>query len=283
MESIPELRRICQTTRPSIFRDFLSGWYYRLAIYFTWVCLRLGLSANQVTLLSGAVACVGGLLLTSNEPWFVLAGVLCFHIFAILDMSDGEVARYRGQGGAAGHYLDWAMHFVSSSALMLGLFFSSLSSLDGVLILIGVLAVMVPLLDKSITTSTWTVIAWTRLRDLQKGKLGDCGDFEVDIRATVAVPLWRRRLMFLALAPLQDHWLPFGLLLLALAALVGHKVGLYVPDYRFHLLLYIGVIGVPHLALRVRRIMITSALADGYRRLFCPSQPIKLPEDEFLG
>lgn len=283
MESIAELRLICQSTRPAIFRDFLSGWYYRFAIYFTWTCLRLGMSANQVTLLSGAVACVGGMLLASGDPWLVLAGVLCFHIFAILDMSDGEVARYRGQGGAAGHYLDWMMHFVSSSALMLGLLFSSLSRLDGPLMLIGVLAVLVPLLDKSITTSTWTVIAWTRLRDMQKLEAGACGGVEANLRAPVGGPRWRRRLVFLALAPLQDHWMPMGLLLLALAALAAPWFGWSLLDYRLYLLLYIGIIGTPYLALRVRRIVITSALAEGYRRLFCPGRPIRLPEDDFLG
>ena len=42
-----------------------------------------------------------------------------------IDMSDGEVARYRNQGGVSGHYLDWYMHFVSSSALVIGLFLAS--------------------------------------------------------------------------------------------------------------------------------------------------------------
>lgn len=283
MESIAELRIICQATRPAIFRDFLSRWYYHFAIYFTWICLRLGMSANQVTLLSGTFSCVGGVLLASSDPWLVPAGVLCFHLFAILDMSDGEVARYRGQGGAAGHYLDWMMHFVSSCALMLGLFLSCSSRLDGLLMLIGVLAVLVPLLDKSLTTSTWTVIAWTRLRDMQKGQAGACDGAEANLYHPAPVSPWRRRFLFLALAPTQDHWLPAGLFLLALSALVSSWVGLTFPDYRFYLLLYIGIIGVPHLVFRVRRIVLTPTLTEGYRRLFCPGRPIRLPEDDFLG
>lgn len=283
MESIPELRLICQSTRPAIFRDFLSGWYYRLAIYFTWICLRLGMSANQVTLLSGAVACVGGTLIASDNPASVVVGVLCFHVFAILDMSDGEVARYRGQGGLAGHFLDWIMHFVSSSALMLGLLFSSLSRLDGLLMLVGVLAVLIPLLDKCITASTWTVIAWTRLRDMQKGEEGVCGTAEVNVCEPARGSRWWRRFLFFALAPMQDHWIPMGLLLLAVSALVSSWGGFSLPDYRFYLLLYIGIIGVPYLVLRVRRIVITPVLSEGYRRLFCLDRPVRLPQDDFLG
>ena len=285
MESIAELRQICQHTRPAIFQDFLSRWYYRLSIYFTWVCLRLGLSANQVTLLSGGVACLGGALLAVESPFAIVAGALCFHIFAILDMSDGEVARYRGQGGAAGHYLDWVMHFVSSTALMLGLLFSCMSQLGGPWLLVGVLAVLVPLLDKSISTSTWTVIAWTRLRDQQKGLPGAWAGMGQSVASpgTPSRPYWLRRLTSLALAPLQDHWLPAGLLLLAGAASGMAWVGLPFPDYRMYLLLYVGLVGIPYLALRVRRIVMSPILLEGYRRLFCPDRPIKLPEDDFLG
>ena len=102
MKSINELRSICQTTRPSIFTDFLSRFYYRTSIYFTYVFILIGLSANQVTLLSGLVACLGGLLLASSDSTVALFGVVCFHLFAILDMSDGEVARYRGKEAIAG-------------------------------------------------------------------------------------------------------------------------------------------------------------------------------------
>ena len=113
MESIKELREICQSTRPSIFNDPLSKFYYQVSIYFTWLCIVLRMSANQVTILSGAIAILGGLLIASESIFITLIGAMCFHLFAILDMSDGEVARYRGEGGVEGHYLDWFMHFIT--------------------------------------------------------------------------------------------------------------------------------------------------------------------------
>ena len=81
------------------------------------------MSANQVTILSGLIAILGGFLISFESIYITLIGGLCFHIFAILDMSDGEVARYRGQGGVEGHYLDWFMHFITPTALVMGLFF----------------------------------------------------------------------------------------------------------------------------------------------------------------
>lgn len=287
MESIPELRKICQATRPSIFGDFLSQWYYKVSIYFTWVCLKLGMSANQVTVLSGVVAVLGGMLLALDNPWLALFGVICFHLFAILDMSDGEVARYRKQGGGAGHYLDWYMHFISSTALLAGLFIASFDSLGTPwLVGLGLMAVIVPILDKSVMTAGWTVICWTRLRDQQKGEDGPCAaihkDLDLELDKVVQRPFWQRRLIFLILMPLQEHWAKVVLFLLALTDLVLVMLELSFVEYRYWWLLYVGIIGPFYLYLQVRRLVLTPVLQDGYRRLNCPSRPIKLPEDDFL-
>jgi len=284
MESIAELRKICQSTRPSIFGDFLSRWYYKVSIYFTWCCLQLRMSANQVTVLSGLVAIFGGSLLASDNRWLVLLGVICFHLFAILDMSDGEVARYRNQGGVSGHYLDWYMHFISSTALMIGLFLASLESLEASwMVAIGLLAVITPILDKSVMTAGWTVICWTRLRDVQKSVQGPCGELEEEMSAdSPQRPLWVRRLVFIMLSPLQERWVSVALLLLALVDLLSEMSGLHFIDYRLLCLLYVGFLGPFYLYLRVRRMVLSPVLKDGYRRLNCPSRPIKLPEDDFL-
>ena len=166
MESIEQLRQICQSTRPSIFGDFLSQLYYKVSIYFTWCCLFLGMNANQVTVLSVVFALMGGLLISTDSPLLILIGAVFFHIFAILDMSDGEVARYRGEGGVQGHYLDWFMHFITPTALVMGLFIASHEKLDSnLMIIIGLLAIVIPILSKSIQNAGWTVISWTYMRD----------------------------------------------------------------------------------------------------------------------
>ena len=105
------------------------------------------MSANQVTILSGLIAILGGLLIASESIFVTLIGAMCFHLFAILDMSDGEVARYRGEGGVEGHYLDWFMHFITPTALVIGLFLGSLEDLySSGLFIIGLIGVVIPLL-----------------------------------------------------------------------------------------------------------------------------------------
>jgi hypothetical protein len=291
MESIKELRQICQSTRPAIFSDFLSRWYYRVAIYFTWICLKLNLSANQVTVLSGAFAFVGGILIGTHSLVLNWIGVLFFHLFAILDMSDGEVARYRKQGGVTGHYLDWYMHFISSTAFTMGLFMANSNLLKHpILVMIGVMAVVVPIMDKSIQNAGWTVICWTRLRDIKNGVAGLCVTDAPDkekliVTATAPQNIIYRRLKFLALAPFQDHWAPSLLLVLIMIETFFSALqwGAIVPNYRLIWLLYMGTIGPIYLFFRVKHMIQSDALKDGYRRLVCPSREIIFPQDDFLS
>lgn len=79
--------------------------------YLTVVCLRLGLSPDQVTIVGGAAGISGAaLLFLPLGPWSVL-GVVLLQLGYVLDFSDGQVARITGQSSAAGSYLDWLTHF----------------------------------------------------------------------------------------------------------------------------------------------------------------------------
>lgn len=91
------------------------------AVYGTWVAVRLGLSAHQVTAaalvssLSAAVA-IG----TGTRAGFI-AGVILAHLAFWLDHVDGQVARWRGTAGLDGVYLDYLMHHAAAFTLGFGL------------------------------------------------------------------------------------------------------------------------------------------------------------------
>jgi hypothetical protein len=91
------------------------------AVYGTWAAVRLGLSADQVTLGAlvaglGAAAAIG----SGSRPGFV-AGVALAHLAFWLDHVDGQVARWRGTAGLDGVYLDYLMHHAATMALGFGL------------------------------------------------------------------------------------------------------------------------------------------------------------------
>ena len=123
--SIAELRAVTQP--PSIFeRNSGEHWAGRLYIrraspYLTRVLLRTPLSANAVTwlmLLSGVVA--AGFLTLPGLGWAV-AAFAAIQIQILLDCTDGEMARWRGQSSLVGVYLDRLAHWVTESALPIAL------------------------------------------------------------------------------------------------------------------------------------------------------------------
>ncbi len=83
--------------------------------------INLGLSANQVTMLMFAAG-VGAAtsLLADSFPFAVLAFVL-FRLHVLLDVSDGEVARYRQQVSRFGVYWDQLIHIFTYPAILAAL------------------------------------------------------------------------------------------------------------------------------------------------------------------
>lgn len=282
METIAELREICQTTRPSIFKDPLSRLYYKISIYLTWICLNLKMSANQVTILSGLIAILGGLLIASESIFVTLIGAMCFHLFAILDMSDGEVARYRGEGGVEGHYLDWFMHFITPTALVIGLFLGSLEDLySSGLFIIGLIGVVIPLLSKSVQNAGWTVIAWTILRDKKSGALKPQEDFK-DLKTKKNRSKIYKIFRLIFTSPFEDRWSSLLILFLPIVDLSLRIIGKDFFDYKFLWLVYMGSIGPIYVFLKVKELIRNSSLVIGCNRIVDPSHKVVLPEDDFL-
>jgi CDP-alcohol phosphatidyltransferase len=120
--TLAELREVVQKARHREIGNWLARRVARpTAVYGTWVAVRLGLSANQVTLaslltsLAGAAAIGGG-----SRSGFVL-GTILLHLGFWLDHVDGQVARWRRTASLNGVYLDYLMHHVVNLSLGFGL------------------------------------------------------------------------------------------------------------------------------------------------------------------
>ncbi len=82
------------------------------AVYGTWLAVRLGVSAHQVTLGALAVAIASALAIgTGSRAGFVVGVGLAYMAFW-LDHVDGQVARWRGTSSLDGVYFDYLMHHV---------------------------------------------------------------------------------------------------------------------------------------------------------------------------
>jgi hypothetical protein len=87
------------------------------AVYGTWLAVRLGLSAHQVTLLALASNLAAALALMTGSRGGFVAGVALAHLAFWLDRVDGQVARWRRTASLDGVYFDYLMHHAANLAL----------------------------------------------------------------------------------------------------------------------------------------------------------------------
>lgn len=124
-ESMAELRKICQQSR---LGEPPLPWYVeqvlrRLSIHVTRLLLPTGITANQVTLLSAGAGLVAGLLFAFGSYPYCLAAAGCIFLMEVLDLVDGEVARYRGTSSLKGKYWDSWNHFIVVPVVFVGISF----------------------------------------------------------------------------------------------------------------------------------------------------------------
>jgi phosphatidylglycerophosphate synthase len=120
--SLAELRAVCQP--PSTMnRRNAEHWLARLvlrdvSLRFTALLVRTPVSANQLT---GLMIVVGLLAAVAAAAPGWITGVLAFVgvlVYFMLDLCDGEVARWRRQTSITGVYLDRVGHYVVEAALL---------------------------------------------------------------------------------------------------------------------------------------------------------------------
>ena len=120
--TLATLNSIAQKNRHREIGNWLARRVARpTAVYGTWLAIRLGLSAHQVTILALAASGSATLaLMTGTRSGFV-AGVALLHLAFWLDHVDGQVARWRGTACLDGVYFDYLMHHAANLGLGFGL------------------------------------------------------------------------------------------------------------------------------------------------------------------
>ena len=116
--TLAELREVVQKQRHREIGNWLARRIARpTAVYGTWLAVRLGLSANQVTLASLGASLAGAAAIGSGSRLGFVAGTALLHLGFWLDHVDGQVARWRRTASLNGVYLDYLMHHAVNLAL----------------------------------------------------------------------------------------------------------------------------------------------------------------------
>jgi phosphatidylserine synthase len=122
LRSLDELRAVCQ---PASTLDRRGGehWLGRLflravSLRVTAVLVRLPVTANHVTGLMIVVGLVAAVVAALPGLGSAVAAWLLVLAYFVLDLCDGEVARWRRQTSVTGIYLDRVGHYLVEAALL---------------------------------------------------------------------------------------------------------------------------------------------------------------------
>ena len=296
MESISQLRAICQKPKISDredigmnYHDFKTKFEMGLSIYFTWVFIRFGVSANIVTTISGIFALIGGVLFAFNNIWLLWLGILFLELYNILDFSDGEIARYHKSGSIFGWFIDWYMLFIRDAAMFTGLAICAyLAQPNLLIILCGFFAVLTPLMDKTIMGCGWTVISWQRLVKLQKGKLieslsndkinSNYEKSELDKNILSKNNLFfilLQRIWRISISIFQHHWSLLVLAILFLAQMAINYFFALSIEFIPYLIIYCGCYGPFYVLVRLFRALKENSFQYKYDLLFHDKNKVK--------
>jgi len=104
-------------------RQGAYGYYFirPFSLYLTFLAIRAGLTANQVTVLQILSGVAGAVCLAIPTTAFGLAGLALLQLGFVFDNVDGEVARFRKQASVTGKFLDSVGHEIVVPCMFFGL------------------------------------------------------------------------------------------------------------------------------------------------------------------
>lgn len=112
MESIKILREICQASRKETDNWHMKHISRKPSIYITWLLLHTPITANGATLLFLLTGFIAASVFIIGGKWAFLTGSILLEFWYIMDMVDGEIARYKKQTSLTGVYFDCMSHYI---------------------------------------------------------------------------------------------------------------------------------------------------------------------------
>lgn len=91
----------------------LSRFVFRpLGFLLTWMAIRIGLTSEAVSWLSGVIGLIAYLCLISSREYLLLVGICLLCFFNLLDCVDGSIARTMKTENPYGRFLDAIMYWI---------------------------------------------------------------------------------------------------------------------------------------------------------------------------
>jgi phosphatidylglycerophosphate synthase len=276
--SLKEIKDKCIEDRFFEYDSWQDRLFVPPAIYVSWVCLRVGISGNAVSWISGLVAVIGGYLLTFKDSSIVLAGSLGYILWYFLDYVDGAVARLNEKGSVAGQYIDWMMHVISHVAIVSGIALGALSSVGNWILPFVILGIIAACLPYARFSMAWFSICMEQQQRRVKG-------LAVEMNHDFTAPPKKygycyKYIRGLSIVIFHENYLIFTLPIFALLELLNVFV---LFDLRVIFTVLAGTLYFFVQVLEIHRLVVNNKIQKAYAELFSPNHKPNLPDDHFLN
>ena len=118
--SVEEIDRKANISIFSNPRGKTSGTFHKFSIHITKFFLKVGISANVVTVMATIIAIIGSIFIGTTNFTLVILGIFLIEFHFVLDIVDGEIARLNLSPKPSGTYLDLISHFIASPIIWMG-------------------------------------------------------------------------------------------------------------------------------------------------------------------
>jgi len=278
MISYKMVKEKCVTGRFFPYDDWRDKIFVPPAIFLTWFFVNTGVSANIVSLISGLFAVLGGTMITSENNYIVLIGSFGYMIYYLLDYVDGGVARFNGNIGVGGQYIDWIMHIVSSISIFTGIFVVAYNIEGSWIVPFGILTLVSVSLNLDKYSFAWFSITMYFQQQQQKhypSKPQPIIINHTEIPRGKILKIFRK----LSILLFHENYVIFYLPILTFFTLF---IPLGLIDFRVMIILCGGLINFPIVLSDIFRISKNSRIDKSYNKLFFENKKPKLPFDHFI-
>ena len=272
---LKEVKARCERDRFFTYSGFHDRLFVPIAVYLAWLSLRLGVSGNQVSWISGFVAVIGGFMLATNDTLLILIGSFGYIIWYLLDYVDGVVARIEGKGGISGQYIDWIMHVIAHTAIVSGICIGAMENTGAWLLPFVIMSIIASVLSFAKISMGWFAICMEQQQLISKNANIAKKDFAMNtLKETYLISFVRKVTVLF----FHENYLIFSILLQHF-----YYCGLtYTFDLRIAFTIMAAVWFLPIQIYDIIKISDSGKIEQSYNSIFVLHEKPNLPADHFF-
>lgn len=276
MLTLDEIRLKCRDGRFFEYSGYHDRFFVPIAIYVIWISLRLKLSGNQISWISGLVALMGAIMLTSENKLVIFFGSFGYLIWYLLDYVDGAVSRINGLGSVSGQFIDWMMHVFSHVGIITGIAIGALIVSGTWIIPFAILAILAACLNLSTISMAWFSIC---MEQQQRRASNKSIHYESEPKLRLFNWFRLKKIRGFTIFVFHENYLIFWL---PIASLI-HLSGLFGSiDLRVLFVILAGLFYFPIQCLEIYRLIYEKRIERGYFLMFSSDSLPRLPQDHFF-